>query len=504
MRIEGPTTRALPMTAASVAFPGIALGAAGSIALAVLVTALPVVFHLAGQVVGIATCVALALIVANIAPAAVPITLIFSYLCQNIFVAMVSTQINTLDQLNSLRAYNFILTVTMWMALAGGFWLTRSSFDRRFRLVMDVTTFVLVVIGIYFLIGVVSNPSSAATYLRNISAPFLLFQIFALVAYRHRVSLMTAFVVIAVFALIYGYLEMLAHDQLFALVNGDNYVKWRIKQDYEAGLWLRDLHETGRVMRSYLDALTVDFLNAPWFRDLDMQFYRLLGPNFHSISYAYALAFFSVVLLALGQWWYVIAALPLVLVIGSKGALLFVVLVTAGFVLTRLFRGSWTLHLYLLVLSAFATIGIVTGIRAQDYHVIGFIGGLKGFLSNPLGRGIGAGGNLSLNTSSIDWTQSQQLGHTDIAVESAIGVLLYQVGIFGILILLVLGWIAIRLWKLYRQTGDRLYALAALGLLTIAVNGIFQEEALFAPLAFGMLAALAGLMLGRAYRTVPR
>jgi hypothetical protein len=495
----------MPMIAApggSSGLSGVVLGAAGSVALAVLVTALPVVFHLAGQVVGIATCVTLALIVANVTPSAVPITLIFSYLCQNLFVAMVSTQINTLEELNALRAYNFILTVTMWMALAGGFWLARSSFDRRFRLVMDVTTLVLVIIGIYFLIGVVSNPSSAATYLRNISAPFLLFQIFALVAYRHRVSLMAAFVLIAIFALIYGYLEMLAHDQLFGLVNGDNYIKWRIKQDYEAGLWLRDLHETGRVMRSYLDALTVDFLNAPWFRHLGVQFYRLLGPNFHSISFAYALAFFSVVLLVLGQWWYVIVALPLILVISSKGALAFVLLVSAGLVLVRLFRGSWTLYLYLLVLSAFAALGIVTGIREQDYHVIGFIGGLNGFLRNPFGRGIGAGGNLSLNTSSIDWTQSQNLGHTDIAVESAVGVLLYQVGIFGILILVVLGWIATRLWKLYRQTGDRLYAVGALGLVTIAVNGIFQEEALFAPLAFGMLAALAGLLLGRAYRTV--
>jgi hypothetical protein len=105
--------------------------------------------------------------------------------------------------------------------------------------------------------------------------------------------------------------------------------------------------------------------------------------------------------------------------------------------------------------------------------------------------------------SSIDWAQSQHLGHTDIAVESAVGVLLYQVGVFGMLILAVLGWIAAKLWKLYRRTGDRLHAAGALGLLTIAVNGIFQEEALFAPLALGMLAALAGLMLGRAYRAVP-
>ena len=478
------------------------MNAAGSLALAVLVTALPVLFHLAGQVIGIATCVALALIVALAAPAAVPITLIFSYLCQNLFVAMVSTQISSIDDLNFLRGYNFILTVAMWAPLAVGFWLSRGSFDRRLRQLIDVTTFVLVVIGVYFLIGVAADPSSAASYLRNISAPFLLFQIFALVAYRHRVSMMAAFVVLAVFALVYGYLEMFEHDRLFALVNGDAYIKWRIKQDYEGGLWLRDLHETGRVMRSYLDALTVDFLNSPLFRDIGFQFYRLLGPNFHSISFAYVLAFFSVVLLALGQWWYLIAALPLVLVIGSKGALAFMLLVSAGLALVRLFRGTWPLYLYLVGLAVLATLGIITGIRVQDYHVIGLIGGIDGFLSNPLGRGIGAGGNLSLVTSSIDWSQSQQLGHTNIAVESSVGVLLYQVGIFGILILAVIGWMAARLWKLYRRLGEPLYAVTALGLITIAVNGIFQEEALFAPLAFGMLAAIAGLLLGRAERTV--
>lgn len=501
MRIDSPATRALPIAVPAGA-SSLDLGAVGSLALAVLATVLPLVFHLAGQTIGVATCVVLALMIASAAPAAIPITLIFAYLCQNLFVAMLSTQITSIDQLNFLRGYNFIMTVVIWATLSAGFWLARGSFDRRFRGLMDATTFVLVVIGIYFLIGVMANPASAATYLRNVSAPFLLFQIFALVAYRHRVSLMAAFLVLAVFALAYGYLEMFAHEHLLRAINGDNYIKWRIKQDYESGLWLRDMHETGRVMRSYLDALTVDFLNSPWFRDLGLQFYRLLGPNFHSISFAYVLAFFGVVLMALGQWWYLIAALPLVLVIGSKGALAFMLLVSAGLALVRLFRGGWTLYLYMLALGVLAALGIVTGIKEQDYHVIGFIGGLNGFLSNPLGRGIGAGGNLSL-TAGVDWSQSQQLGHTDIAVESAVGVLLYQVGIFGILILLIVGWIATRLWRLYRQTGDRLYAMAALALITIGVNGIFQEEALFAPLAFGMLAAYAGLLLGRGYRNVP-
>src|SRR5215218_1477172 len=233
MRTDNPAARAISPPAAAAGYSGVAVlagSAVGPIALAILVTALPIVFHLAGQIVGIATCVALALIVANIAPAAVPITLVCAYLFQNLFVAMVSTQIGTIEELNSLRAYNFVLTVTMWAAFVAPFWLNRASYDRRFRLAMDVTTFVLIVIGIYFLVGVISDPSSAAAYLRNIAAPFLLFQIFALVAYRHRISMTAAFVLLAIVALIYGHLELFAHEQLLSLVNGDTYIKWRIKQ----------------------------------------------------------------------------------------------------------------------------------------------------------------------------------------------------------------------------------------------------------------------------------
>ena len=140
------------------------------------------------------------------------------------------------------------------------------------------------------------------------------------------------------------------------------------------------------------------------------------------------------------------------------------------------------------------------GIRSEDYHVIGFIGGLNGFMKNPLGHGIGSGGNLSLNMAGIDWSRAQHLGSTDVAVESAIGVLLYQMGVFGIVVLASVGLIAVRLWKLYIGTRERVLAVAALGLLTIVVNGIFQEEALFSPLALGLLLAVSGLLLGRAYR----
>jgi hypothetical protein len=233
---------------------------------------------------------------------------------------------------------------------------------------------------------------------------------------------------------------------------------------------------------------------------MGIRFNRLVGPNFHSISFAYALAFFSLVLMAVGHRWFAVLALPLLVVIGSKGAIVFLLLVAAGLALSHRMRGHHLLWLYGAVLLTYAAVGVVAGIRLQDYHVIGFIGGLNGFLKNPLGHGIGAGGNLSMDMSSINWTQSQHLGETDVAVESAIGVLLYQMGIGGILLLGLLAWVALRLWRLHMRSGDRLAAVTALGLLTMAVNGIFQEEALFAPLALGLLACIAGMLLGRAHR----
>ena len=470
------------------ASPGaFAPGTFATLALAVLVTATPVVLHLADQAVGIAACVLLAALVAAFAAPAVPIVLLFSYLFQNLCIALVSPAITNVDQLNAMRGYNFILTAAMWLALAASYWAARASFDRNFRSLIDVTTAALVVIGIYFILGLASNPGGAIVYLRNIVTPVLLFQAFALVAYRHRVSVTAPLIVMAVAALAYGYVEFFAHDELLRLVNGDTYLTWRT----EPNGWLKEMQETGRVIRSFLDTMVVDFLNTAAFADLGLRFYRLVGPNFHPISYAYALAFFTVVLFAVGRRWYAMLALPLLLIVGSKGALVFCALAIGAAAALLRWRGFAPLWLFAAALVLYVAAGIAAGIEAQDYHVIGFIGGLKGFIANPFGRGIGIGGNLSLDMSTIDWSRSQHLGHTDVAVESAIGVLLYQMGICGVLLLGVFAWIAVKLWRWHLRTGDRLYATWCFALLAVMANGVFQEEAMFAPLALGIVTGLA-------------
>lgn len=149
----------------------------------------------------------------------------------------------------------------------------------------------------------------------------------------------------------------------------------------------------------------------------------------------------------------------------------------------------------------YAVAGIAIGIMTQDYHVIGFIGGLNGFVRNPLGHGIGVGGNLSMNmAATIDWSRSQSLGQTDVAVESAVGVLLYQMGLAATFVFFTLLLIASRLLKIAAEPSAKAALVCALSILTLCVNGIFQEEALFAPLALALILGFAGFVLGGTYR----
>src|SRR5205085_5211168 len=114
--------------------------------------------------------------------------------------------------------------------------------------------------------------------------------------------------------------------------------------------------------------------------DFNIQLYRLVGPNFHSISFAYALTFFAIVLAAAGRWWWPLLTLPALLVIGSKGALVTFALVLMFVVLASCWRMFRNLYWYLATLAAHAIAGLAIGIRAGDYHVTGFIRGRRGFL----------------------------------------------------------------------------------------------------------------------------
>jgi hypothetical protein len=128
------------------------------------------------------------------------------------------------------------------------------------------------------------------------------------------------------------------------------------------------------------------------------------------------------------------------------------------------------------------------------------MGGWHGFLEKPLGRGLGVGGNLSDGYFSIDWSAAQQAGTIDGAVESAIGVLLYQMGIAALAPLGFCFAVALKAWRLYASSGNLTQGLAGFGVMVVLLNGMFQEEALFAPPALGLLLALTGLVIGSQIR----
>jgi hypothetical protein len=203
---------------------------------------------------------------------------------------------------------------------------------------------------------------------------------------------------------------------------------------------------------------------------------------------------------ATGRYLMAALAVPLVILCGVKGALIMILFVAAGWIGTAMIGAVPTLVAGVAAGLVYAALGLYIGLQIGDYHVIGFMGGWNGFVQWPFGRGLGVGGNLGADFSSIDWSAAQQAGAVDGAVESAIGVLLYQMGIAAVVPLGYYAAIALLVWQRYRRSMLLAQGLAAFGILITLVNGLFQEEALFAPLALGMLLALAGLALGHAIR----
>jgi hypothetical protein len=170
--------------------------------------------------------------------------------------------------------------------------------------------------------------------------------------------------------------------------------------------------------------------------------------------------------------------------------------VVAAWIATRLLGAVLTLLLGFLGMIAFAVLAIRLGLQIGDYHVIGLMGGLDGFVQRPFGRGLGIGGNLSDSYFSIDWSAAQAAGTIDGAVESAIGVLLYQMGIAAFVPLAFYFVVALKAWRLYASSGYLTQGLAGFGVMVVLLNGLFQEEALFAPLALGLMLSLTGLVIG--------
>jgi hypothetical protein len=457
--------------------------------------------HTVSPVLAIATQSLIAVAIAVLMPGYAVAVAIFTMLFQNIIVSIMAPIIAGPSELEFIKGYNFLCCALMWAAVVVANLARWRSLPPLVLRLMLAGAGVSAVIGVYFLVGLLHEPMSAVIYLRNVIFPMMIFQIALLTSSAQSVRLTRILVVLGVLMIACGYVEFFFRDFWLDITNGHAYWRFEEIKAADSGIWEKEMRATGSVPVDLKDRFKFDFLNTPLLEGLGLdQFLRVFGPNISAISYAYGLAFFILFMCATKRYLIAALAVPLAVLCGVKGGLILMLFVIGGWLGTMLIGAFWTLVGGVIAGLIYAALGIYVGLQIGDYHVIGFMGGWNGFLQWPFGRGLGIGGNLGGDFASIDWSAAQQAGSVDGAVESAVGVLIYQMGIGAIVPLSYYAAIGFLIWQRYRQTMMLPQGLAAFGILITLINGIFQEEALFAPLALGTLLALAGLVLGNAIR----
>ena len=475
-----------------------------AICLAVVSIAFAPILHVSSPALAIGVEALIGFSIVLALPAYAPSIAIFVLLFQNLFVSVLSSYLSSPSELEFVKGYNFLLCSVMWLGTLALYLLRRRNHSHEVNRIMWWGMAALATVMLYFVIGFAQNPLAASIYLRNIVLPLFLFQLALLTTATFEVRITPFLVAVGVALLLCGYLELVFRDFWLELTNG--YTFWRFDElkATHSGVWEAEMRATGNVPVDLKDRFRFSFLNTPLLEDLGLSdILRIFGPNMSPISFGYGVAFFALFLFSVGRPLLAVAALPLLVLCSVKGALIMAIFVGAAWISTRLLGPVVTLLLGLLALVVYAIAAIHIGLQIGDYHVIGFMGGWNGFLQNPFGRGLGVGGNLSEGFFSIDWSAAQQAGTVDGAVESATGVLLYQMGMAALVPLGFYFAMALKTWRLYASSGNLTQGLASFGIIVVLVNGLFQEEALFAPPALGLLCCLTGLAIGNHIRTQP-
>ncbi|WP_349631617.1 hypothetical protein [Bradyrhizobium tropiciagri] len=436
------------------------------------------------------------------APAYAPSVAIFIIFFQNLFVSILSSYFTNEADLEFVKGYNFLVCAVMWLVTMVLYLMRERDRSAEIEQIMKWGMITLATVTVYCALGATQDARAAIVYLRNIAFPVFLFQLALLTAATFEIRITPFLTVIAVLLIVCGYTELMFRDFWLSITNGYTFWHFDELKATRSGSWEAEMRATGNVPVDLLDRFRFSFLNSPLFEDLGIStILRVHGPNMSAISFGYGVSFSILFLASVGYRWLAVAAIPLLVFCSVKGALIMVLFVVLAWVSTWLLGAVITLVVGLLALALYVILGIHVGLQIGDFHVIGFMGGWHGFLQNPIGRGLGIGGNLSEGYFSIDWSAAQYAGTVDVAVESAIGVLLYQMGIAALVPLGFFLALALRAWRLYASSGILTQGLAAYGTLMVLVNGFFQEEALFAPPALGVMLCLTGLVIGHHIRT---
>jgi hypothetical protein len=491
-----------PMRLAIAEPPALTSDVIPAVCLAVVSIAFAPILHVFSPVLAIGVEVSIGVAIVLALPAYAPSIAIFVLLFQNLFVSILSSYLSTPSELEFVKGYNFLLCAVMWLLTLALYLLRQRNHSAAINRIMWWSIAALAAVMLYFAIGFLQNPLAASIYLRNIVLPLLLFQLALLTTATFEVRVTPFLVAVGVALFFCGYLELLFRDFWLEVTNGYRFWHFDELKATHSGVWEAEMRATGNVPVDLKDRFRFSFLNTPLLEDLGLsEILRIFGPNMSPISFGYGVGFFSLFLFSVGRPWLAAFALPLLVLCSVKGALIMAIFVGAAWIATRLLGPVVVLLLGLVALVVYVIVAIRVGLQIGDYHVIGFMGGWNGFLQNPFGRGLGVGGNLSESFYSIDWSAAQQAGTVDGAVESATGVLLYQMGVFALVPLGFYLAMALKAWRVYACSGNLTQGLASFGVIVVLFNGFFQEEALFAPPALGLLLCLTGLVIGNHVRS---
>jgi hypothetical protein len=394
---------------------------------------------------------------------------------QNILLCLVVNHIDGPEVLQMAQGANFIA-----IAILGGLssliiFSKRNMFPPDQRKVLIAAAMFVGVVVVYSAYGLAqARPTSVLAYTRlYLSGPLMLAIGFYFAQFASPAYLRMLVAVTAIFMLAYGATELFFPFWLYETFKVDDFLhlKFLLREDNRTFFSVAQAIEQN--MRNYLN-LTGAF-------GLDLVIMRLRGPTLHEISYGYALMFLSYTCLFFRMPILAFLCAVMLVIAGIKGPLImlfFGMLIYAGYRLTR--GGTrYLLPVLSFTLLSYIVLAFLYGLSTRDFHVLGLIGGINGFFSNPIGRGVGVGGNMSdLAFAGRNFTDIHNAGRVDYAMESAIGVLLYQLGAASALFFIFY----FRLWKtIWRIAIDASKTMPQLIVFPIAmgfllVNGLFQEE----------------------------
>ena len=237
-------------------------------------------------------------------------------------------------------------------------------------------------------------------------------------------------------------------------------------------------------------------------RLINRAFLRMASLYYEPVNLAYLMAFGLIACLSEERIRYrnpkmMLSALGLILTFGKGGYLFtaFIILVQGIYTVIKKNLSEKKSYPLAVAISAFGCITVsvlyyrIGAGRTALYHYYGIIGTFRSILNNPLGYGLGMGGNMGVTFGQeIDWLSS--------GGETAIMSFAYQIGVPGVFALFIL------LFTLSKETmiiNKKTYIKTiSLG---VILAGMFQENT-FTPQCIIPLMMLQGIYSKKNYRKV--